>query len=147
MDDYGQRPRSISPSKGGREIDKIVAKLNLEHSLRLISRLHNEPGPLDYHQRAALTLLQFLQHNDKALLDKALTEFNSQAAEIRSGWVYKPKADRDVLPKRSYSMLPANGHLEQHVIPNIEEQLRSLLLSKLEDAKTQRTLPPTTVGF
>lgn len=125
-----------SPAKPGKEADHIIAELNDEYSLGLTFHPNGSSFPQTTNHRAISTLLQFLYRNDRNRGAKVVNDFKRQAREIRSCWIFKPKADADLLPRRE-SRVSQEANAVNGLSANQIDSLRSLLLSQLQNAKDQ----------
>ena len=126
-----------SPAKLSNEVYQVVNKLNSKHSLGLTYDAALDGIQQTSDDRAVLRLLQFLYKNDRRLMKKTLQEFNREAVELRSGWVFKPRADRDLLPHRRQSLQSRENGQKQELTGSQVQALRSLLLSVLQGAKSE----------
>ena len=126
-----------SSIKLSKDVYQIIYQLNSRHSLGIIPAAGLDGIPQTSDDRAICKLLQFLYKNNRSLMDQTIREFDRQAIETCSGWVFKPRADRDVLPHRHQRL----SKREQTPKPELSESqilvLRSLLLSLLQGAKSE----------
>lgn len=128
-------PPPITPSKADDEIEQIKRDLEAKWGFRFPQRdMTWSPSKADPRSSAdrAQTALQYLYYRsgaDKAALHSALADFDRHAQAIKSRWVFKPKADSNVLPTNRH---PSNFLSKQDILPpEAQEQLMACLYDKL----------------
>lgn len=105
-----------TPTKQDDELTLITNALSAKWNLKFPLR-----GPLWSPSRIkhpessgeqVLSRLRFLSFKNKEALQYALTHFEGQAGETRSGvcsqWIHKPQAEMDVIPSRSRPSNPVD---------------------------------------
>ena len=129
-------PPPITPSKADDGIERIKRDLEAKWGFRFPQRdITWSPSKADPRASAdrAQTALQYLywrSGTDKAALHSALAEFDHHAQTIKSQWVFKPKAESNVLPT---SRNPSNFLSRQDLLPpEGQEQLMVCLYAKLK---------------
>ena len=130
---------SVKPNSSWRR-DKIRNTLNnldSKHSLGLDSTASGLNTEKQAFYKMLYKTLQFVHQRDRGAADKVVSEFNRHATQVRSGWVYKPGGEADVLLSRGTSVSARKEALAIELSPEKQEALRSSLLSKLEGAKAQ----------
>ena len=142
-------PPPITPSKADDEIERIKrdleAKLGFTFPPRDQTWSPQKADPKSSADRAQ-TALQYLYYRDKAALYSALADFDHHAQAIKSQWVFKPKADSNVLPTNRH---PSNFLSKQDLLPpEAQEQLMACLYAKLKSAadKIKSGQPHTAPG-
>ena len=126
-----------SPIKLSKEVYQIIYQLNSRHSLGIVLDAGLDGIQQTSDDRAVRKLLQFLYKNNRRLMDQTIREFDRQAIETCSGWVFKSRADRDVLPHRNQRLPKGEHNQEQELSESQILALRSLLLSLLQGAKSE----------
>ncbi|KAL8973519.1 MAG: hypothetical protein Q9197_002229 [Variospora fuerteventurae] len=96
-----------TPTKGDDGIQRILADLTAKWDLRFPPQVLQSPAKRnrDRPEEQVLSRIRYLFYHDKnhkqAATADAIKGFEDFAAELLTGWVAKPQADRDVLPTRT----------------------------------------------
>lgn len=123
-----------TPKKTGVEINRLARSLNSLWDLHLPIKEGAE-RPAKVPNRGAMEeqiyqKIRQLYFRDSETLNRALDSFSEKAKHVQSNWVFKPHADRDVLPQRA----PGESLLQQRLsdIPlERHTELRRCLLQLL----------------
>lgn len=96
-----------TPTKGDDGIQRILADLTAKWGLRFPPQVLQSPAKRDPDrpEEQVLSRIRYLFYHDKnnkqAATADAIKGFEDFAAELLTGWVAKPQADRDLLPTRT----------------------------------------------
>ena len=94
----------ITPTKSSDGVENIkkslAARWGLQFPPRDSSPSRRDPHTIEEKIHNCLNYLFWRQGFDAGALDYALSQFERQAPAVASKWVFKPKADTDVLPSQ-----------------------------------------------
>ena len=138
-------PQTPTKAKANDDIERTKQSLSIRWGIRLPERDSLwSPSRSDQHklEEKISNMIQFLYFKDGAL-DVAIKNFEGNAVNIQSEWVYKPRADADVIPNRGVSkhqkretFLQKRGDLPAPAVKELTESLLHHLLLIVDRVKS-----------
>lgn len=104
-----------TPKKAGDEIDRIEQSLAAKWGLRFPVRdsawspSRRDPNSLEDKIHGRIKYLYYVKGPAEGALEYAIAQFEQHASSIASKWQFKPRAESDVVPSRTYDKSTSNG--------------------------------------
>lgn len=120
-----------TPDKNGRELDRIIEKLNVKYDLHILNEPIFSPSARESKKETlenkCFQGLRRLYYNRSAHIQSVIANFEEWAEPRLSHWVFKPHQEAGTLPSRS-SFLRTDGY---KAIPKEEREERLKYFDKL----------------
>ncbi|KAL2013601.1 hypothetical protein VTN00DRAFT_1126 [Thermoascus crustaceus] len=124
-------PRTPSEDKNGRELDRIIEKLNVKYDLHILNEPIFSPSTRESKKETlenkCFQGLRRLYYNRSADIQSVIANFEEWAEPRLSRWAFKPHQEAGTLPARS-SFLRTDGY---KAIPKEEREERLKYFDKL----------------
>ena len=124
------QPEPRTPSKANDEIERTKQALSVKWGIQFPERdsiwSPSRRDPSKSEEEKISHFVQFLYFRDGAALDVAINNFERNAINIHSHWVYKPRADAEVIPhnvQKREVFLQRRGELPAAAVKELTESL------------------------
>lgn len=136
-------PEPSTPSKADEGITKIISGLSARWALQLTIRDKSwspakHSALLQTTEQQIHSAIRYLFFKDRAALDSAIGQFERQAPGIKSKWQFKPRAEADVIPRRTRAGQASSSEdlvAQAEEDEKASEELRQCLFAKLQAAR------------